>query len=149
MFVVKLNGSCEIFFEDFRWLCWLQFYLKPCQMLFVLACCQKVFVVQVWFVLVFNSCCHIRRRWGRVLRWLAEVVPGHGSDCRWRRRTLAVRPRPHGFMMIREGFHEIRSSICDAIFIAQLLNATLVIPEIQSPTSSKGISAQFKSFPYL
>ncbi|MFS7911387.1 putative diphosphate--fructose-6-phosphate 1-phosphotransferase [Helianthus anomalus] len=116
----------RFFFEDFRWLCWLQFYLKPCQMLFVLACCQKVFVVQVWFVLVFNSCCHIRRS------------RGHGSDCRWRRRTLAVRPRPHGFMMIREGFHKIRSSICDAIFIAQLLNGTLVIPEIQSPTSSKG-----------
>ncbi|KAF5798455.1 hypothetical protein HanRHA438_Chr07g0303491 [Helianthus annuus] len=115
MFVVKLNGSCEIFFEDFRWLCWLQFYLKPCQMLFVLACCQKVFVVQVWFVLVFNLCCHIRRRWVikigsfcifRVLRWLAEVVPGHGSDCRWRRLTLAVRPRPHGFMMVKIDFYQ-------------------------------------------
>ncbi|MFS7901233.1 hypothetical protein Hanom_Chr00s182345g01832221 [Helianthus anomalus] len=94
MFVVKLNDSCEIFFEDFRWLCWLQFYLKPCQMLFVLACCQKVFVVQVWFVLVFNSCCHIRRR------------RGHGSDCRWRRRTLAVRPRPHGFMMVKIDFYQ-------------------------------------------
>ncbi|MFS7900346.1 hypothetical protein Hanom_Chr10g00941091 [Helianthus anomalus] len=78
----------------------LQFYLKPYQMLFVLACCQKVFVVQVWFVLVFNSCCHIRRRWGG---WL---VPGHGSDCRWRKRTLAVRPRPHGFMMVKIDFFQ-------------------------------------------
>ncbi|CAI9272615.1 unnamed protein product [Lactuca saligna] len=53
------------------------------------------------------------------------------------------------FVRIRGGFHEIRSSICDAVVIARLLNATLVIPEIQSTTSSKGISAQFKSFAYL
>ncbi|KAK3000164.1 hypothetical protein RJ639_023036 [Escallonia herrerae] len=39
--------------------------------------------------------------------------------------------------------------ICDAVVIARLLNATLVIPEIQSTTSSKGISSEFKSFAYL
>jgi hypothetical protein len=33
--------------------------------------------------------------------------------------------------------------------VSRLLNATLVIPEIQSTTSSKGISSQFKSFAYL
>ncbi|KAL6961113.1 O-fucosyltransferase 27, variant 2 [Sarracenia purpurea var. burkii] len=33
--------------------------------------------------------------------------------------------------------------------VSRLLNATLVIPEIQSTTSSKGISSEFKSFAYL
>lgn len=53
------------------------------------------------------------------------------------------------FVRIRGGFHEIRNSICDAVVVSRLLNATLVIPELQSTTSSKGISTQFKSFAYL
>ncbi|CAA0820310.1 O-fucosyltransferase family protein [Striga hermonthica] len=53
------------------------------------------------------------------------------------------------FVRIRGGFHEIRNSICDVVVVARLLNATLVIPEIQSTTSSKGISTEFKSFAYL
>ncbi|RAL40822.1 hypothetical protein DM860_008520 [Cuscuta australis] len=53
------------------------------------------------------------------------------------------------FVRIRGGFHEIRNSICDVVAVARLLNATLVIPEIQSTTSSKGISSEFKSFAYL
>ncbi|KAL7609158.1 hypothetical protein Lser_V15G11344 [Lactuca serriola] len=46
-------------------------------------------------------------------------------------------------------FEKIRSSICDLVAISRLLNATLVIPEIQESTSSKGISSEFKSFSYL
>ncbi|XP_076923548.1 protein EMBRYO SAC DEVELOPMENT ARREST 30-like [Bidens hawaiensis] len=46
-------------------------------------------------------------------------------------------------------FENIRSSICDLVAISRLLNATLVIPEIQESTSSKGISSEFKSFSYL
>lgn len=46
-------------------------------------------------------------------------------------------------------FEKIRSSICDLVAISRLLNATLVIPEIQESTSSKGISTEFKSFSYL
>ncbi|KAL8267371.1 hypothetical protein R6Q59_004715 [Mikania micrantha] len=46
-------------------------------------------------------------------------------------------------------FEKIRSSICDLVAISRLLNATLVIPEIQESTSSKGISPEFKSFSYL
>ncbi|KAL8171511.1 hypothetical protein V2J09_023315 [Rumex salicifolius] len=53
------------------------------------------------------------------------------------------------FVRIQGGFHEIRTAICDAVVVARLLNATLVIPEILSATSSKGISSQFKSFAYL
>ncbi|CAH9139202.1 unnamed protein product [Cuscuta epithymum] len=53
------------------------------------------------------------------------------------------------FVRIRGGFHEIRNSISDVVAVARLLNATLVIPEIQSTTSSKGISSEFKSFAYL
>ncbi|KAL5739320.1 hypothetical protein ACOSP7_028234 [Xanthoceras sorbifolium] len=53
------------------------------------------------------------------------------------------------FVRIQGGFHEIRNSIPDVVVVARLLNATLVIPEIQSTTSSKGISSQFKSFAYL
>ncbi|XP_031117718.1 O-fucosyltransferase 27 isoform X2 [Ipomoea triloba] len=53
------------------------------------------------------------------------------------------------FVRIRGGFHEIRNSISDVVAVARLLNATLVVPEIQSTTSSKGISSEFKSFAYL
>lgn len=47
------------------------------------------------------------------------------------------------------GFEKIRSSICDLVTISRLLNATLVTPEIQESTRSKGISSKFKSFSYL
>ncbi|KAH7512848.1 hypothetical protein FEM48_Zijuj12G0133700 [Ziziphus jujuba var. spinosa] len=47
------------------------------------------------------------------------------------------------------GFANIRSSICDLVTVSRLLNATLVIPEIQASTRSKGISNKFKSFSYL
>lgn len=47
------------------------------------------------------------------------------------------------------GFAKIRSSISDLVAISRLLNATLVIPEIQESTRSKGISSKFKSFSYL
>ncbi|CAN1791078.1 Protein EMBRYO SAC DEVELOPMENT ARREST 30 [Linum perenne] len=47
------------------------------------------------------------------------------------------------------GFSKIRSSICDLVTISRLLNATLVIPEIQDSLRSKGISNKFKSFSYL
>uniref|UniRef100_A0A5B6ZBG1 O-fucosyltransferase family protein n=1 Tax=Davidia involucrata TaxID=16924 RepID=A0A5B6ZBG1_DAVIN len=47
------------------------------------------------------------------------------------------------------GFEKIRTSICDLVTISRLLNATLVIPEIQESTQSKGISSKFKSFSYL
>ncbi|KAG7575891.1 GDP-fucose protein O-fucosyltransferase [Arabidopsis thaliana x Arabidopsis arenosa] len=47
------------------------------------------------------------------------------------------------------GFDKIRSSICDLVTISRLLNATLVIPELQESLRSKGISNKFKSFSYL
>ncbi|KAF9670232.1 hypothetical protein SADUNF_Sadunf13G0047000 [Salix dunnii] len=47
------------------------------------------------------------------------------------------------------GFEKIRSAICDLVTISRLLNATLVIPEIQESLQSKGISYKFKSFSYL
>ncbi|GMH04386.1 hypothetical protein Nepgr_006225 [Nepenthes gracilis] len=53
------------------------------------------------------------------------------------------------FARIQGGFHEIRAAICDVVVVARLLNATLVVPEILSTTSSKGISSEFKSFAYL
>lgn len=87
-----------------------------------------------------------RRLWGPVRRF--ESLQPHAKP----RENYAVpvsESNRYIFVRIRGGFHEIRSSICDAVVIARLLNATLVIPEIQSTTSSKGISAQFKSFAYL
>ncbi|XP_022743455.1 uncharacterized protein LOC111294426 [Durio zibethinus] len=53
------------------------------------------------------------------------------------------------YAKIYGGFEKIRSSICDLVTISRLLNATLVIPEIQESTRSKGISYKFKSFSYL
>ncbi|KAK6132262.1 hypothetical protein DH2020_033962 [Rehmannia glutinosa] len=53
------------------------------------------------------------------------------------------------YAKIHGGFEKIRTSICDLVTVARLLNATLVIPEIQESTQSKGISSKFKSFSYL
>uniref|UniRef100_A0A1D1XIT6 O-fucosyltransferase family protein n=1 Tax=Anthurium amnicola TaxID=1678845 RepID=A0A1D1XIT6_9ARAE len=53
------------------------------------------------------------------------------------------------YAKIYGGFEKIRSSICDVVTIARLLNATLVIPEIQESLRSKGISSKFRSFSYL
>ncbi|KAL6526308.1 hypothetical protein OROMI_029948 [Orobanche minor] len=87
-----------------------------------------------------------RRLWGP-LRDLESIHP-HANP---REHYVAPRSQSNGFIFvrIRGGFHEIRNSICDVVVIARLLNATLVIPEIQSTTSSKGISTDFKSFAYL
>ncbi|KAA8530482.1 hypothetical protein F0562_005191 [Nyssa sinensis] len=87
-----------------------------------------------------------RRLWGPVRR--LESLHPHANP---RGNYAAPILQTNGFLFvrIRGGFHEIRSSICDVVVVARLLNATLVIPEIQSTTSSKGISSEFKSFAYL
>lgn len=68
-------------------------------------------------------------------------------------RTTYPVPKEHSNLFIYAkifgGFAKIRSSICDLVIISRLLNATLVIPEIQDSTRSKGISYKFKSFSYL
>ncbi|MQL93552.1 hypothetical protein Taro_026201 [Colocasia esculenta] len=53
------------------------------------------------------------------------------------------------YAKIYGGFEKIRSSICDLVTVARLLNVTLVIPEIQESVRSKGISSKFRSFSYL
>ncbi|KAK4481320.1 hypothetical protein RD792_012205 [Penstemon davidsonii] len=53
------------------------------------------------------------------------------------------------YAKIQGSFEKIKTSICDLVTISRLLNATLVIPEIQQSTQSKGISSKFKSFSYL
>ncbi|KAK6132247.1 hypothetical protein DH2020_034007 [Rehmannia glutinosa] len=64
---------------------------------------------------------------------------------------LVPNEKNNGFIYakIHGGFEKIRTSICDLVTVARLLNATLVIPEIQESTQSKGISSKFKSFSYL
>ncbi|CAN1826594.1 O-fucosyltransferase 27 [Linum perenne] len=87
-----------------------------------------------------------RRLWGPVRR-LESLHPyanprGQYSDPR-------SESSGYIFVRIQGGFHDIRSSIADVVVVSRLLNATLVIPEIQSTTSSKGISSEFKSFAYV
>ncbi|XP_008796671.1 protein EMBRYO SAC DEVELOPMENT ARREST 30-like isoform X2 [Phoenix dactylifera] len=67
------------------------------------------------------------------------------------RNFYPVLKEQNGFIYakIYGGFDRIRSSICDLVAVARLLNATLVIPEIQESLRSKGISTKFKSFSYL
>ncbi|XAR48968.1 hypothetical protein NMG60_11031969 [Bertholletia excelsa] len=47
------------------------------------------------------------------------------------------------------GFGKIQNSICDLVAISRLLNATLVIPEIQEASPLKVRSSKFKGFSYL
>uniref|UniRef100_A0A6N2N079 O-fucosyltransferase family protein n=1 Tax=Salix viminalis TaxID=40686 RepID=A0A6N2N079_SALVM len=77
-----------------------------------------------------------RRLWGQVRR-LESFHP----DANPRGYYADPRSESSGYVFVRiqGGFHEIRNSICDVVAISRLLNATLVIPEIQSTTSSKGI----------
>ncbi|XP_056692439.1 O-fucosyltransferase 27 isoform X2 [Spinacia oleracea] len=80
--------------------------------------------------------------------------PGEGvgfsvSTCKSSRTLCRLQSTGFLFVRIRGGFHEIRNAISDAVAVARLINATLVIPEILSTTSSKGISSEFKSFAYL
>nr|ABN09047.1 Hypothetical plant protein [Medicago truncatula] len=87
-----------------------------------------------------------RRLWGQVKR-LESLYP----DSNPRGYYPDPGSQSNGFIFVRiqGGFHEIRNSISDVVVVARLLNATLAMPEIQSTTSSKGISSQFKSFAYL
>ncbi|CAN8265853.1 unnamed protein product [Cochlearia groenlandica] len=87
-----------------------------------------------------------RRLWGPT-RYLETLLPD--SKPRVYHSDPLVRTNGFVFVRIQGGFHEIRNSIPDVVAVSRLLNATLVIPEIQSTTSSKGISSQFKSFAYL
>ncbi|KAL1321523.1 hypothetical protein AAHE18_14G133300 [Arachis hypogaea] len=43
----------------------------------------------------------------------------------------------------------VAEKICDLVAVARFLNATLIIPEIQESTRSKGISSKFNSFSYI
>ncbi|KAJ1435396.1 GDP-fucose protein O-fucosyltransferase [Sesbania bispinosa] len=87
-----------------------------------------------------------RRLWGPV-KQLESLYP----DSNPRGYYADPGSQTNGFIFVRilGGFHEIRNSIADVVVVARLLNATLAMPEIQSTTSSKGISSQFKSFAYL
>ncbi|CAN4099652.1 unnamed protein product [Withania somnifera] len=53
------------------------------------------------------------------------------------------------YAKISGSFEKIRNSIVDLVTISRLLNATLVIPEIQESARSKGISSKFNTFSYL
>ncbi|KAK1437871.1 hypothetical protein QVD17_03671 [Tagetes erecta] len=87
-----------------------------------------------------------KRLWGKVKS--LEVLQPYANP----RSKYPVPVEPsNGFIYAKifGEFEKIRSSICDLVAISRLLNATLVIPEIQDSTSSKGISSEFKSFSYL
>ncbi|KAG4166936.1 hypothetical protein ERO13_A13G165400v2 [Gossypium hirsutum] len=87
-----------------------------------------------------------KRLWGAV-RSLESLQP-HANP---RSSYPVPDENTNGFIYAKifGGFEKIRSSICDLVTISRLLNATLVIPEIQQSTRSKGVSYKFKSFSYL
>ncbi|KAI9181926.1 hypothetical protein LWI28_020116 [Acer negundo] len=81
-----------------------------------------------------------RRLWGPV-KPLESLHPDASTRGYYADPSLQT----NGFLFVRMqgGFHEIRNSVPDVVVVARLFNATLVIPEIQSTTSSKGISSQY------
>ncbi|TKY74022.1 GDP-fucose protein O-fucosyltransferase [Spatholobus suberectus] len=78
-------------------------------------------------------------------------VLGRQPNANARSNYSVPQEQSNGFIYAKVfgGFAKIRSSISDLVAISRLLNATLVIPEIQESTRSKGISSKFKSFSYL
>lgn len=89
---------------------------------------------------------HIRKLWGPVGS-LEDLRPNANPI----NNFLDSRKANNGFIYakISGGFEKIQSSICDLVTISRLLNATLVIPEIQESAQTNGISSKFKSFSYL
>ncbi|CAK9322503.1 unnamed protein product [Citrullus colocynthis] len=87
-----------------------------------------------------------KKLWGAV-KPLASLQPYANS----RSSYHAPSEQSNGFIYAKifGGFANIRSSICDLVAISRLLNATLVLPEIQESTRTRGISDRFKSFSYL
>ncbi|XP_022930555.1 protein EMBRYO SAC DEVELOPMENT ARREST 30 [Cucurbita moschata] len=87
-----------------------------------------------------------KKLWGAV-KPLASLQPYTNSRSSYR----APSEQSNGFIYAKifGGFANIRSSICDLVAISRLLNATLVLPEIQESSRAKGISGRFKSFSYL
>lgn len=87
-----------------------------------------------------------RKLWGNV-KSLESLQP----YAKPRSKYPAPFKRNNGFIYAKifGGFEKIRTSICDLVTISRLLNATLVIPEIQESTKSKGISSKFNSFSYI
>ncbi|KAK1310207.1 Uncharacterized protein QJS10_CPA08g01810 [Acorus calamus] len=98
------------------------------------------------YPLLSTSSRFYRRLWGPV-RPLESLLPAANPRAKY--EAPNVQTNGYIFVRIQGDFHEIRSAICDAVVIARLLNAILVIPELQSTTSSKGVSSSFKSFAYL
>ncbi|KAF8412347.1 hypothetical protein HHK36_000309 [Tetracentron sinense] len=99
------------------------------------------------FTLVFGrQSTRYRKLWGNV-----EPLESLQPYANPRSRYPVPNEQNNGFIYAKifGGFEKIRSSICDLVTISRLLNATLVIPEIQESTRSKGISSKFKSFSYL
>ncbi|KAK4365894.1 hypothetical protein RND71_013774 [Anisodus tanguticus] len=87
-----------------------------------------------------------RKLWGNV----KSLEPLHPYPNPRSTYPVAVEQN-NGFIYakISGSFEKIRNSIVDLVAISRLLNATLVIPEIQESARSKGISSKFKSFSYL
>ncbi|XP_057538957.1 protein EMBRYO SAC DEVELOPMENT ARREST 30-like [Amaranthus tricolor] len=87
-----------------------------------------------------------KKLWGHV-KFLQSLQPYSNP------RTSFPEPaaRSNGFIYakIYGGFEKIRNSIADLVAVARLLNATLVIPEIQESLQSKGISSRYSSFSYV
>ncbi|XP_057550253.1 protein EMBRYO SAC DEVELOPMENT ARREST 30-like isoform X2 [Amaranthus tricolor] len=61
----------------------------------------------------------------------------------------AVQSNGFIYAKIYGGFEKIRNSIADLVAVSRLLNATLVIPEIQESLRSKGISSKYTCFSYI
>ncbi|KAM3308756.1 protein EMBRYO SAC DEVELOPMENT ARREST 30 [Capsicum chacoense] len=87
-----------------------------------------------------------RKLWGNI----KSLEPLHPYPNPRSTYTAAVEQN-NGFIYakISGSFEKIRNSIVDLVVVSRLLNATLVIPEIQESARSKGISSKFKSFSYL
>lgn len=87
-----------------------------------------------------------KKLWGSI-KSLEALQPSSNA----RSNYTDPKERSNGFIYAKVfgGFEKIRSSICDLVAISRLLNATLIIPEIQESIRSKGISSRFKSFSYL
>ncbi|ERN01678.1 uncharacterized protein At1g04910 isoform X1 [Amborella trichopoda] len=89
---------------------------------------------------------HYSKLWGPI--GSVEALHPYANP---RGRYYGPMEKNNGFIYVKiyGGFANIRSSICDVVAVARFLNATLVVPEIQETTRTKGISSKFKSFSYL
>lgn len=105
---------------------------------------QEIHAIMGWAAPAEDS--NYGKVWSRV-----KPLQNFRPYCTPRKGYTVASEGNNGFLLayIEGDFHQIRSSICDLVVVARILNVTLVLPDLQEVSSAKGISLKYKGFSYI